>query len=205
VEERLDAAIYRTQPIAEQQVLLVVIAQQRAGQFEEVGAGAAGRHRLAECRKLQIDVPEKLILFDWSTKAMHDSRLSRYCPAGGADAASVSRCATSFTHATRQTRRAPVPSRCSHRIEQFAIGADSGAGWPVADAITPSPMSVRTVRMTAPCVTTPTHVIDACPATTSSNAPRTRARNTLVGSAPGRSQLPVASRHVSASPTARPS
>ena len=56
IEKRLDARVGGAQPAGEQNFLLVEIAQQRPGDFQELGIGKATAGGLAEGGKLQIDV-----------------------------------------------------------------------------------------------------------------------------------------------------
>jgi hypothetical protein len=62
IQKLLDARVGRAQPVAEQLVLLIVVAEQRAGDFEEVGVGRAMAARLPKRYQFQVNVAEE---FGW--------------------------------------------------------------------------------------------------------------------------------------------
>ena len=62
IEKGLNARVGGTQTAAQQLIFLIVVAQQRPGDFEEIRVRAAGIRRLAERGQLQIDVADKLFV-----------------------------------------------------------------------------------------------------------------------------------------------
>ncbi len=59
VQKLLNAGIGGAQPVAEQLILLIVVAQQGSGQFQKVGVRGAMAGRLPERHKFQLDVAEQ--------------------------------------------------------------------------------------------------------------------------------------------------
>src|SRR5579864_4089406 len=62
VEKTLDAAIAGTEPVSQLPVLLVIVAQQRPGDFEKVQAGGAPVDRLAHRGEFEVDVAVEFLI-----------------------------------------------------------------------------------------------------------------------------------------------
>src|SRR6478672_1815127 len=62
VEEGLDAGVGGAEPVAQKLVFLVVIAEQGAGEVEEVGIGGAPACGQAERCQLEIDIADEFLV-----------------------------------------------------------------------------------------------------------------------------------------------
>src|SRR5207248_1781861 len=70
VEERLDAGISRTEAISKQLILLVVVPQEGAGDFESMPVRCALAEGLPECSQFQVDVAEQFLMVFFGTDSM---------------------------------------------------------------------------------------------------------------------------------------